>query len=147
MTLVTSSSATTHKIFLILFRRSKVFQWRQNRFKILQHIKNAGGGGSLHPPPPPPLVPLWGMTLRVRRRVSTITLMLITIISMVNLSIITWRCYQPYCTCSRIYRRWELFFRNSSWKPFLPVAVSIFVTFKRNFKSLIEIFLDEVFML
>ena len=42
-----SSSATTHKIYLILLRRSKAFHWRQNRFEILQHIKNSeeGEGG------------------------------------------------------------------------------------------------------
>ena len=39
-----SSRATIHKIYLILLRRSKAFQWRQNRFEILQHIKNSGEG-------------------------------------------------------------------------------------------------------
>ena len=48
--------STTHKIYLILLRRSKAFHQRQNRFKILQHIKNSGEG--LHPSTPP--VPRWG---------------------------------------------------------------------------------------
>ena len=39
-----SSSATTHKIYLIVLRRSKAFHRRQNRFKILQDIKNSGEG-------------------------------------------------------------------------------------------------------
>ena len=51
MTSQASSSATTHKIYLILLRRSKAFHWRQNRFEILQHIKNSGEG--FHQPPPP----------------------------------------------------------------------------------------------
>ena len=109
------------------------------------NISKTRGGGSFSSPPP--LVTRWCMTLRVRPRVTTITLILITIIFMFNLSIMKWRYYQSYCTCSRISRRWELFFPNSLRKLFPPVAVSMFVTFKRNFKSLIEIFLDEVFML
>ena len=44
MTSKASSSATIHKIYLILLRRSKAFQWRQNRFEILQHIHNSGEG-------------------------------------------------------------------------------------------------------
>ena len=44
MTSKASSSATVHKIYLILLRRSKAFQWRQNRFEILQHIKISGEG-------------------------------------------------------------------------------------------------------
>ena len=60
-------TATTHKIYLILLRRSKAFQNR-NRFEILQHIKNSGEG-SIHPHPPPHLVPGGGMNLRVRPRV------------------------------------------------------------------------------
>ena len=46
-----SSSVTTHKMYLILLKRSKTFHWRQNRFEILQLIKNSAGGGVLHPPP------------------------------------------------------------------------------------------------
>ena len=51
------SSATTHKIYLILLRWSKAFQWRQNRFEILQRIKNSGKGqwriqGRGQAPPP-----------------------------------------------------------------------------------------------
>ena len=52
-----------NKIYLILLRRSKAFHWRQNRFEILQHIKNAGEG-SINP-----LFPCGGMNLRVRPRV------------------------------------------------------------------------------
>ena len=37
-------------IYLILLRRSKAFHWRQNRFEILQHMKNLGEG--FHQPPP-----------------------------------------------------------------------------------------------
>ena len=44
MTSQVSSRATIHKIYLILLRRSKAFQWRQNRLEILQHIKNCGKG-------------------------------------------------------------------------------------------------------
>ena len=51
-----SSYATTHEIYLILLRRSKAFLWKQNRFEILQHIKNSKEG--FHQPPP--LVPQWG---------------------------------------------------------------------------------------
>ena len=54
MTSQASSSATTRKIYLILLRRSKAFHWRQNRFKILQHIKNSGEGFHPSPPSPPP---------------------------------------------------------------------------------------------
>ena len=50
MTSHASSSATINKIYLILLRRSKAFQWRQNRFEILQHIKNSGEGFYLPPP-------------------------------------------------------------------------------------------------
>ena len=52
-----SSSANTHKLYLILLRRSKAFHWRQNRFEILQHIKRVYHGG--------------GMKLRVRLRVNS----------------------------------------------------------------------------
>ena len=38
-------------IYLILLRTSKAFHWRQNRFEILQHMKNPGEG--FHQPPPP----------------------------------------------------------------------------------------------
>ena len=49
-----SSSAATDKIYLILLRRSKAaVHLRQNRFEILQHIKNSREGS--HQPPPPPL--------------------------------------------------------------------------------------------
>ena len=51
-----SSSATFLKIYLILLRRSKAFQWRQNRFETLQHIKNSGEG-SIYPP----RVTWWGV--------------------------------------------------------------------------------------
>jgi len=40
MTSKTSSGATTHKIDLILQRRSKAFHWRKDIFEILQHIKS-----------------------------------------------------------------------------------------------------------
>ena len=54
-----SSSAATDKIYLILLRRSKAVHLRQNRFEILQHIKNSREGS--HQPPPPPLNGLrWG---------------------------------------------------------------------------------------
>ena len=54
-----SSSAATDKIYLILLRRSKAVHLRQNRFEILQHIKNSREGS--HQPPPPPLNVLpWG---------------------------------------------------------------------------------------
>ena len=49
VTLQTSSSATTHKIYFILYRRSKAFHWRQKR--------NKGGVQQPQypiPPPPPP---------------------------------------------------------------------------------------------
>ena len=44
MTSQASSSDTVRKIYLILLRRSKAFQWRQNRYEILQHIKNSEEG-------------------------------------------------------------------------------------------------------
>ena len=54
-----SSSAATDKIYLILLRRSKAVHLRQNRFEILQHIKNSREGS--HQPPLPPLNVLrWG---------------------------------------------------------------------------------------
>ena len=40
-----SSSAATDKIYLILLRRSKAVHLRQNRFEILQHIKNSRDRG------------------------------------------------------------------------------------------------------
>ena len=55
-----------NKIYLFLLRRSKAFHWRQNRFEILQHIKNAGEGFYQ---PPLPLYHGGGMNLRVRPRV------------------------------------------------------------------------------
>ena len=61
-----SSSATTHKIQLILLRRSKTFHQRQKCFEILEHIKNCREG--LHHPPPP-LYHSGGMNLCVRLRV------------------------------------------------------------------------------
>ena len=58
------------EIYLTSIRRSKVFDWRQNRFEILQHIKNSGKG--FHPTPPPPtLYQGGGMNLRVRPRVKS----------------------------------------------------------------------------
>ena len=58
------------EIYLASLRRSKVFDWRQNRFEILQHIKNSGKG--FHPTPPPPLLYQGGgMNLRVRPRVKS----------------------------------------------------------------------------
>ena len=42
------------KFKLIFLKRSKVFHWKQNRFEILQHIKNSGEGFHQFPPPPPP---------------------------------------------------------------------------------------------
>ena len=53
------------KLYLILLRRSKAFQWRQNRFETLQHIKNSGE--RFHLPSSCTLV--GGMILRVRPRV------------------------------------------------------------------------------
>ena len=41
--------AAINKIYLILLRRSKAFQWGKNRFEIVQHIKNSGEG--FHVPP------------------------------------------------------------------------------------------------
>ena len=59
MTSHASSSATINKIYLIFLRRSKAFQWRQNRFEILQHIKNSGERFHLPPPPSYTMVGLW----------------------------------------------------------------------------------------
>ena len=58
MTSQASSSATTHKLYLILLRRSKAFHWRQNRFEILQRVKNAGEE-SYQPVPPRTTVGVW----------------------------------------------------------------------------------------
>ena len=71
-----SSSVTTHKIYLILLSRSrqepiKAFHIRQNRFEILQHIKNSVEGFYPHPPPCP-LYYGGGMNLRVRPRVNPV---------------------------------------------------------------------------
>ena len=63
-----SSSANTHKIYLILLRRSKAFYGRQNRFQIQPHLKNSGDGVPSTPPPPFPIVLRLGKTLRVRPR-------------------------------------------------------------------------------
>ena len=51
MTSQVPRTATTHKVYLILLRRWKAFHWWQNRFEILQHIKNSGEG--FHPPQTP----------------------------------------------------------------------------------------------
>ena len=40
----TGHSSLLDKIYLTLLRRSKAFQWRQNRFEILQRIKNSEEG-------------------------------------------------------------------------------------------------------
>ena len=61
-----SSRATTHKIYPILLRRSKAFNWRQNRFEILQRIKNSREGLLT---PLPPLYHGGGMNLCVRLKV------------------------------------------------------------------------------
>ena len=47
-----SSSANTHKIYLILSKRSKAFHWRKNLFKVLQNEKKLDGGVPIpsHPP-------------------------------------------------------------------------------------------------
>ena len=42
------------KIYLIFLQRSKAFHWRQNRFEILQHIKNSREGGAPSTTTPPP---------------------------------------------------------------------------------------------
>ena len=65
-----SSIATTHKIYLILLSRSNAFHWRQNRFKILLHIKTSREG--LHQPPPPPLYHGGGMNLHVCQRFKSV---------------------------------------------------------------------------
>ena len=75
-----SSSVTTNKIYLILLSRSKqepikAFHWRQNRFEILQHIKNSLEG--FYPHPPYPLYHGWGMNLIVRPRVNPVKLICI----------------------------------------------------------------------
>ena len=50
-------------------------------------------------------------------------------------------------TCSSISRHWELFFPNRLLELLPTIAASMFVKFKRNlYKSVIEIFWDEVFM-
>ena len=57
--LVTSqafSCASSHKIYLMLLKRSKAFHWRQNRFEILQFIKTSRKAFIS----PLPLVPRWG---------------------------------------------------------------------------------------
>ena len=44
-------------VYIILSRRSKAFHWKQNRFEILQHIKNLmDSRGSINPSP---LEPRW----------------------------------------------------------------------------------------
>ena len=60
-----SRSATTHEIYLVLLRRSKAFNWRQNRFQILPHIENSGEG--FHQPH---LYHGGGMTFLVRPRIN-----------------------------------------------------------------------------
>ena len=40
------------EMYLISLRRSKVFDWRQNRFELLHHIKNSGKWFIQLPPPP-----------------------------------------------------------------------------------------------
>ena len=68
MTSQASSTATIHKIYLFLLRKSKAFHLRQNRFEILQHIKNSGE--EFHPThPPPPWYHGGDMNLLVRPRV------------------------------------------------------------------------------
>ena len=46
-----------------------------------------------------------------------------------------------YFTCSSISRHWEMFFQNRSRELFPPIAASML-----KFKSVIEIFWDEDFM-
>ena len=65
-----SSSATTHKIYLTLLRRSKDFHWMQNHLEILQHIKNFREG--FHQRPPHPMYHGGGMNLHVLPRVKFI---------------------------------------------------------------------------
>ena len=69
----TSSSATKHKIYLTLSRRSKAFHRRQNCFEILQHIKTLERGSINSPLPSPHLHNGGGMTLRVLPRVNLFT--------------------------------------------------------------------------
>ena len=66
----TSSSATTHKIYLILSRRSKAFHRRQNCFEILQHQNSRERFHQFPPAPSPHLHHGWGLTLRVLPRVN-----------------------------------------------------------------------------
>ena len=62
-----------------------------------------------------------------------------------------WSCHSnemtplPYSTCSNI-SHWELFLQNRSGELFPPTVASMFVKLKRNCKSVIEIFWDEVFI-
>ena len=61
----------------------KAFHWRQNRFEILQHIKNSGrGGGGLHqlsPPQPCATVRVWicvyvrGLSITDKTKIANIT--------------------------------------------------------------------------
>ena len=50
-----------------------------------------------------------------------------------------------YFTCSNI-SHWELFLQNRPGELFPPIVASMFVTLKRNRKSVIEILWDEVFI-
>ena len=50
-----------------------------------------------------------------------------------------------YYTYSNI-SHWELFLQNRSGELFPPIVASMFVKLKRNCKSVIEIFWDEVFI-
>ena len=61
----TSSSATTHKIYLILSRRTKAFHRRPNCFEILPHIKNSRERFHQPHPPPPPSTPCTCTTMGV----------------------------------------------------------------------------------
>ena len=54
-----SSSATSHKIYLIVLIGSKAFHWRQNHFEILHHIKNSGKGFNQFPRTPYTTVRVW----------------------------------------------------------------------------------------
>ena len=69
-TLKAFSSATTHKINLILLRRSEAFHLRQNRFEILQHIKKSGEEFH-HLPRPCTTVGVWNLSVRPRVNNST----------------------------------------------------------------------------
>ena len=104
-----SSSATIHKIYLTLLRRSTDFHWRQNHLEILQHMKNFREG--FHQRPPPPMYHGGGMNLHVLPRVTYIQIDLWIVLPAENTPILSKLVFVP-CEFN-----WPVISTHISWPP------------------------------